>query len=272
MCFLFETRVVVVLPFRSGMAEKALILLFVALSCRLACTEWADNNRGNGMYHGGYNGNYQGRSGSSGGSYGRFGRPRGIPRSPHERPSYDGTTYSRQTQKKLFATCSMMPDPAAPVLVTGTVRFEQTVSSQNQALSQLQVAVQLRGFETRDNNVDHGMHVHMFGDIRTSCADAGGHYNPTNMTHGSPFSAVRHVGDLGNIFEDGGGQVNTVFMDPVASLVGEFSIFGRGLVVHAGRDDLGLGTGENRTESLKTGNAGARLACCVIAHAADPQI
>lgn len=51
-------------------------------------------------------------------------------------------------------------------------------------------------------------------------------------------------------------------------LHGKYSVIGRSMVVHVGEDDLGKGTGDKKEESLKTGNAGARAACGVIAVAA----
>jgi len=51
-------------------------------------------------------------------------------------------------------------------------------------------------------------------------------------------------------------------VDGVSLIEGELdNIVGRSIVVHAGEDDLGLG---GATDSLTTGNAGARVACCKI--------
>ena len=47
----------------------------------------------------------------------------------------------------------------------------------------------------------------------------------------------------------------------MAKLYGIHGIIGRTVVLHSAKDDLGLGGDEG---SLKTGNAGSRIACGVI--------
>ena len=71
----------------------------------------------------------------------------------------------------------------------------------------------------------------------------------------------RHVGDLGNVVVTEGAVVKTSYTDSVISLNGDNSIINKVIVIHAGEDDLGKG---GNAESKKTGNAGARLACCQI--------
>merc|ERR1711962_860348 len=114
---------------------------------------------------------------------------------------------------------------------------------------------------------EHGFHVHMTGDTGDSCKAAGGHFNPDDNPHSDPGSEIRHAGDLGNILtweESTNTWVNLV--DNVITLGdgGEKDVAGRAIVVHAGRDDLGRGTGDKAEGSRKTGNAGARVACGII--------
>lgn len=83
----------------------------------------------------------------------------------------------------------------------------------------------------------------------------------TQLEHGAPHDNIRHVGDLGNINATAEGIVDTTFHDAIINLSGEYSIIGRGLVIHDGEDDLGKG---GHQDSKKTGNAGGRVACGVI--------
>ncbi|KAM9999038.1 hypothetical protein ACTFIZ_002591 [Dictyostelium cf. discoideum] len=109
----------------------------------------------------------------------------------------------------------------------------------------------------------HGFHIHEFGDTSNGCLSAGAHFNPFHVEHGGPNSAVRHVGDLGNISSCSSSNVATVsIQDNIISLFGELSIIGRTLVVHANIDDLGLG---GSPLSKTTGNSGARVACGILA-------
>lgn len=82
------------------------------------------------------------------------------------------------------------------------------------------------------------------------------------VNHGAPTDSARHVGDLGNIAVDNEGQAKVDITDKVISLNGDNSVLGRAFVVHEKEDDLGQGGDEG---SKKTGNAGDRLACGIIA-------
>jgi Cu-Zn family superoxide dismutase len=103
---------------------------------------------------------------------------------------------------------------------------------------------------------EHGAHVHEFGDCSSpDGTSAGGHFNPFDQPHGGRDSAHRHVGDLGNVTAADSGVADADFADSVIALQGEASIIGRGMIVHAGRDDL---------TSQPSGAAGARIACGVV--------
>lgn len=108
----------------------------------------------------------------------------------------------------------------------------------------------------------HGFHVHEKGDLRKGCNSAGPHFNPYMVSHGAPNDPLRHVGDLGNIEVGADGVARVNGMDHYLTLTGVRGAIGRALVVHAKPDDLGRGGTE---DSIKTGSAGARVACGVIA-------
>ncbi|EYC36413.1 hypothetical protein Y032_0898g2932, partial [Ancylostoma ceylanicum] len=110
---------------------------------------------------------------------------------------------------------------------------------------------------------EHGMHIHEFGSLGNGCNAAGMHFNPTNMRHGGLTSAIRHVGDLGNIVANANGVATIDITDTIISLRSGSpnDVVGRALVIHADRDDLGLG---NSPLSGTTGNSGPRVACGII--------
>lgn len=107
----------------------------------------------------------------------------------------------------------------------------------------------------------HGFHIHEFGDLTNGCLTAGPHFNPNKQTHGGPDDSIRHVGDLGNVQADDSGNGSYELQDNQVSLYGPLTVIGRSCVLHLKTDDLGRGGND---ESLKTGNAGARIACGII--------
>lgn len=107
----------------------------------------------------------------------------------------------------------------------------------------------------------HGFHIHENGECTPPTFEsAGGHFNPTNASHGLEDPAGPHLGDLPNIEV---GVNGTVTVDVIARGVtlaetGETSLVagnGTALVVHAQPDD---------NVSDPSGNAGDRIACGVI--------
>ncbi|MEX1012394.1 MAG: superoxide dismutase family protein [Waddliaceae bacterium] len=102
----------------------------------------------------------------------------------------------------------------------------------------------------------HGFHIHEHGDCSApDGTSAGGHYNPTNESHGCTDNQKRHVGDLGNIFADEAGRAYYERVDHVISLTGKHGIIGKAVIIHEKADDC---------KSEPTGDAGGRLACGVI--------
>jgi len=101
----------------------------------------------------------------------------------------------------------------------------------------------------------HGFHIHEFGDVSNANGTAaGGHYNPLGSNHGIPPFSVRHIGDMGNIFYYVATTASYNYTNDIISLTGDYSVIGHTIIVHSAADDCGQ----------STGNAGGRLAQCVI--------
>ena len=140
--------------------------------------------------------------------------------------------------------------------IEGTVHFTECEQG-------IELKVHLKGFEP---NTLHGFHVHEAGDLTDRCMSMCAHFNPYGTKHGGPLSRERHVGDLGNLKTNAKGEVHLTFYDDCIRLRGtKCNILGRGLILHADEDDLGLGD----EESTRTGNAGKRVACAVIGYAKE---
>lgn len=103
----------------------------------------------------------------------------------------------------------------------------------------------------------HGVHVHTTGRCDPPTFEtAGGHWNPTNATHGLEEPPGQHAGDMPNltVAQDGTGTLEYSLVG--ATFEGLLDADGSAFVVHAGEDD-------QRTDP--SGNSGDRIACGVFA-------
>uniref|UniRef100_A0A8C5LW06 Superoxide dismutase [Cu-Zn] n=1 Tax=Leptobrachium leishanense TaxID=445787 RepID=A0A8C5LW06_9ANUR len=151
-----------------------------------------------------------------------------------------------------YGTCVLKPSTKlqdSDLKVTGEVLFKQSFSNRH-----LEAIFIVEGFPMDNNQTVRAIHIHNFGDLSDSCDSAGGHYNPFSVNHPD------HPGDFGN-FRVIDGKIIKYVSCTDATMFGPYSILGRSIVVHMQADDLGKG---NNQASLDNGNAGKRLACCVI--------
>jgi len=118
------------------------------------------------------------------------------------------------------------------------------------------VAVHARIAGLKPNGL-HGFHLHEKGDCASpDGTSAGGHFNPTGAPHG-PQQGPHHAGDMPALQADAAGVAEAKFtLKGVAMGSGATDIVGKAVIVHANPDDYA---------TQPTGNAGARIACGVVA-------
>lgn len=108
---------------------------------------------------------------------------------------------------------------------------------------------------------EYGMHIHTVGlATAPTFEDAGGHFNPEEVEHGTESETGPHAGDLPNLVVGEDGKVNETIEIPNVSLDPEGentlnSTDGTSLIIHTGTDDY---------TTQPTGDAGDRQAAAVI--------
>ena len=103
----------------------------------------------------------------------------------------------------------------------------------------------------------HAFHVHAIGKCEPPFKSAGGHFNPDGRKHGISAGGGLHVGDMPNIHVPESGRLEIEVLNTLLKLDSTlFDADGAAIVLHAGPDDY---------KSDPAGDAGARIACGVIA-------
>lgn len=108
---------------------------------------------------------------------------------------------------------------------------------------------------------EHGFHIHETGKCDApDFKSAGGHFNPTNASHGMNHEDGPHAGDLASLNVEADGTVKAEMIAEQVTLESgkDNSLLdedGSALVIHEKADD---------GKSQPAGDAGARIACGVI--------
>lgn len=142
------------------------------------------------------------------------------------------------------AVATLTPSPTSGV--TGIVTFSGGGTS-------VEVRVLASGLQPGSI---HAFHVHAIGNCASAdFLSAGDHFNPTHKPHGAQ-DQPHHAGDMPSLLADPTGKIDTRFTLEGVTLGGTDGFVGHAVVLHASADNY---------EAQPSGNAGARIACGVIA-------
>lgn len=171
--------------------------------------------------------------------------------------------------------------PISPATITAVERFPLSTPdgavvayvdiTQNSTAGDVTFLIESTDESTLEPGL-HGVHIHEVGACDASgdtpYASAGGHFNPTDDSHGGPEDEESHAGDLGNIdvAEDGSFSFE-ITTDKVTLIPSQENTLddddGSALIIHADEDDL---------ETDPSGESGDRVACGVIFPSVEPTL
>ncbi len=110
-------------------------------------------------------------------------------------------------------------------------------------------------FTGLEPNSKHGFHIHENGECAgPDYKSAGAHFNPDKHVHGSPESAMSHIGDFGNLVANEKGEAHVDKIIPHASSHVK-EIAGKAILIHTKGDNL---------STQPSGDSGGRLGCGII--------
>lgn len=153
---------------------------------------------------------------------------------------------------------NMEEDASKQIFVSLKDRKQQEVATATLTQEEDGVRIQLSGQNFTPGK--HGFHIHETGACEgPDFSSAGGHFNPTNVSHGNVEDGP-HAGDLPNmeVKEDGTVQADTLAEMVTLEKGKPNSLLkedGTALIIHSDEDDY---------KSQPAGNAGERIACGVI--------
>jgi Cu-Zn family superoxide dismutase len=163
----------------------------------------------------------------------------------------------------LLVACvaAVLPLAAQPQAVTVALRNLQGEMVGTATLSPapaggVSIALDVKGLPPGE----HAFHVHQVAKCEPPFVTAGPHFNPDAKMHGLRNPMGAHAGDMSNITVGADGTARVTIVNTQVTLgEGPHSVFaggGTSLVIHAAADDM---------TTDPAGNAGARIACGVIA-------
>jgi Cu-Zn family superoxide dismutase len=180
---------------------------------------------------------------------------------PSAPPEADSAETEAMSQVEVMPDSTEIPEVEALVsdikMADGTTLG--SVSLTDLAEGGIQVTISISGL---DGAGTHAMHFHEKGLCEApGFTSSGGHFNPTNVSHGTMSPDGPHAGDMMNIEVTSDGIGTLTVVNERVSIRGDYGLpaliddDGAALIIHEKADDF---------TTQPTGAAGGRIGCAVL--------